>query len=208
MKTCPNCHEQFEPEDKKRIYCTEKCKRIFNAKKYVIKQKKYSICPNCGKKFEHCHGKKKYCSDFCCRQYNTKRRAGKVAKFYHKEGRPFYICSHCKYTFRLTFDPIVEYTKMLTLLCPKCGKHNIAKDSFYGIMDKYQKISIVEEKEKKKIPVCPNCGKKIITKYAQQKYCNDLCKERFYRERNKKEADNTKQVNATQPQLSLVRETA
>jgi hypothetical protein len=83
-KPCAFCHEPFETKNKKRIYCSQKCrsqagiaqseaKRHAEAAKREVKP-----CPVCGTLVDRSHYKRKvYCSQKC---YDKAKNAGKPSK--------------------------------------------------------------------------------------------------------------------------------
>lgn len=74
MKICYNCGNEFEDENKRKIYCCHKCYSRAKAKRFeqrAIKngQKNYryknKICVRCNEEYSPNHSKQKYCSSEC-----------------------------------------------------------------------------------------------------------------------------------------------
>lgn len=75
------CGKTFITDKNAKKYCSEKCYRMANRKKYIEKITEQT-CAFCGKTFSHSK-KKKYCSDLC-RQKANGRGLGKP----RKKGKP------------------------------------------------------------------------------------------------------------------------
>ena len=63
IKKCPVCRKSFLADNKKRKYCSLKCKR--EADRQRTHPSKIGICKICGKKFLKLSSNQRYCSDKC-----------------------------------------------------------------------------------------------------------------------------------------------
>ena len=70
---CPVCGKEFIRETNAQVYCSEKCRRIYNRRKPMNDNLKEYTCAYCGKTFKW-DRKKTYCSDECRLQANGRRQ--------------------------------------------------------------------------------------------------------------------------------------
>ena len=77
MHTCPECQKEFTTALKRKKYCSEGCRIIFNARVNNTKkghnttlQPDTRVCPTCDKEFTTAYRKKRFCSQRCQEAHN------------------------------------------------------------------------------------------------------------------------------------------
>ncbi|MDK2821847.1 MAG: recombination protein RecA [Clostridia bacterium] len=85
-KKCEYCGIEFKAKDKKRKYCSGKCKTAMYRSKLPKEPKPIKICINCGKEYTPVHNRKdgKYCSRACKDRYKNDKKPRLTDKNYKK----------------------------------------------------------------------------------------------------------------------------
>lgn len=84
MRYCKECGKPMKPEDWRKSYCSDDCRRVVNSRKNKENHRKKCgisdddilVCPNCKKEFVrgNRHGTVKYCSPECAYEIKMKQR--------------------------------------------------------------------------------------------------------------------------------------
>jgi len=72
-KKCKNCGKEFVSNNKKKVYCCDKCAVAYNKEHRTKKDIRTCVCPVCQKEFETTHYFKKYCSTECYKEAKRRR---------------------------------------------------------------------------------------------------------------------------------------
>lgn len=67
QKVCKRCGSAFETTDKRRMYCSDRCRDDeYNARRLARREAaRHRVCPVCGKPFQARNVRGIYCSDVC-----------------------------------------------------------------------------------------------------------------------------------------------
>ena len=171
-KICAHCGAEFESHDKRRKYCSRKCrlkqKTFARMQRYRAEntfQKK--TCAMCGAEFTPTkHNKQKYCSVKCQKKHYNDQRERKPRKirkesYYTPKPPTTKTCQFCGVEFE-SHHGLQKYCSV------KCQR----KDSY-----KRRKVDdglvIVRRTLYKK--TCAFCGKEFLARSEKQKFCGRKC---------------------------------
>lgn len=123
------------------------------------------ICPACGKEFETKWKAKNFCSYECnYKSWYAVQRAKRLVKFYKK------VCPVCGREFKTKF-------KRHKICSDACRK--IYQKEYKGSLNKTTSaVEPVTEKTNKR--VCFACGKSFERNFANEKFCSDKCRLKYF----------------------------
>ena len=104
-KICPQCGREFETENIRQAYCSDRCRRQYGSQKqYGSKGKKPLLtkeCPMCHKIFYTARAKQIYCGPECRQKIKNQKNREMYAKHAEikKSERPKVVCVICGKVF-------------------------------------------------------------------------------------------------------------
>lgn len=189
-RICNVCQKEFIAHDKRKIYCSRRCKDIASRKKRGIignmnPSPYHKVCKVCGKQFETFREAQVTCSPECAREKQTSKG------FLAKKNRD--LIEFIKNN-KDGFDYIEKSGRRVSLKCRKCGGIIVRDRSV--ILRSNTECEHCKEIEKHKEAVqkltsflnalalsktprkCEKCGKEFLSEYATQKYCSKKCRQK------------------------------
>lgn len=174
MKKCENCQDEFKPYNTLQKYCSDPCRH--KATYTPVKRKIFKFdCHICKKKFETTQKTAKFCSDKC-RTKNQKKNYNYKSTFV----RSNIECANCKKIFEKK-QPNHKYCSQD---CMKIANtENYIKKG--QIQNVFSKGELYSDRIKKKHGIglnftCTNCQKKIKRQFINQKYCSEVCRNKYH----------------------------
>ena len=179
MRICKICGAEFEPKQKRSIYCSRECQiRAYSLNRSLPEAKK---CEWCGKEFTPKHKNKKYCCSKCSReaylelqrQYAEKRNAEK----------PIIIPK-----------PTPIESDKEPIICLHCGKEFIPRSGNQIFCARecstlYHRRLNNPPKER----TCARCGKLFTVTGTNKQYCSDECRKKKEYKYSKKIVEDDKE---------------
>lgn len=191
-KVCKYCGKRFEARDRRKIYCSDKCKdiaiRIKNGVRCNTNPEPYhKVCKVCGKPYETFRDNSATCSSECSAKYRNARHVPKIrsksinnieARVNAKHGERFEYVSHRRKRIKLkckicgnVIERAESTVRQKNISCEYCREEK-------GLIDARQKMmrffdALIYAKTPRK---CEVCGKEFCSPYPTQKYCSETCK--------------------------------
>lgn len=197
-KPCAYCGKTFIPHDRRRIFCSKRCKEIASRKKRGIKcnlsaEPFHKVCKACGKPFDSFREAQVTCSPECAEIYHPKSKG-------IKNDKPVGEWVNRLHGDKFEFVRWAQNRRGL-LRCKECG--NMIERATSTIRAKGIECEFCKEQKqlqearrkmacffnalaKARTPkVCAVCGDEFYSPYSNQMYCSSRCKHMVKRRNNK-----------------------
>lgn len=199
-RICTYCGKEFVAHNKKREYCSHKCRDIAIRVRKGINcntntEPYHKICVVCGKPFDTFRDANITCSSECARVHHkrptTNAKASRVAKskvtdspdgfeyVSHTRGRVKLKCKSCGNVLERARSTV----RCKNIKCEYCKEAKQLSEARQKMMCFF--VALRESKTPRR---CETCGEKFTSIYPAQKYCSGKCKRysRSYRGRCKR----------------------
>lgn len=188
-RTCKYCGANFTAHDKRKVFCSKRCKDISSRLARGIEcnintEPYHKTCIVCGKQFDTYRESTATCSHECAViNYGPKtdKQENSVEQWVNeKHGVLFQYVSHEKKRIRLkcnTCGNIIERAmstaRQKNIECEYCKEAKQLQEARQKMMCFFYALS-----DAKTPKTCAYCGKQFYSSSPTKKYCSDICKKK------------------------------
>ena len=187
-RVCKYCGKRFETRDRRKIYCSDKCKdiaiRIKNGVRCNTNQEPYhKICKVCGKPFDSYRENAVTCSAECApfrrrTQGQKKILPGIRTLVNNRHGERFEYVSHSLGRIKLkckicgnVIERANSTVRQKNISCEYCREEKELIEARQKMMRFFDALIYAKTPRK-----CKVCGKEFCSPYPTQIYCSERCK--------------------------------